>query len=184
MHTKEELQDKIKEIIKKLADRNPCGEGKINLLNRRYVLMSTDYFPYDLTRDLEEIFNAAGDTILYKGGKRIGRDLYEHYIHIARKHGIDIWDVIEAVGWYFGWGTGEVVERGENDGVYRIIVYDSFESESFLSREGKSESHVCHFMRGVLTGIVEGVEGKEYHGKEVKCKATGDEYCEFVIEHK
>ncbi len=182
MHTREEIAKRIEEIVRKLANRNPCGEGKIKLMNRRYVLMSTDYFPYDLLKDLEEIFNAAGDTLLYQGGIKVGRDLYNHYINVAREHGIDLWDVISAVGWYFGWGTGEVVERGERDGVYRMVVYDSFEAESFLAREGRGDKSVCHFMRGVLTGLVEGVEGRDYVGHETRCRAKGDEYCEFVIE--
>lgn len=182
MNDKKEIEERILKIIRKFADKNPCGEGQIRLINRRYVLLSTDYFPFDLTKDLEEMFNAAGDAVLYRGGEKIGKELYEHYLLIARKYGIDIWDVISAVGWYFGWGTGEVVERGEKNGKYRIKVYDSFEADSFIRRVERTEKPVCHFMKGVLNGIVEGVEGRKYRSEEKMCKAMGGEYCEFVLQ--
>ncbi len=179
---KNEVVNKIKRTLELFQAKNPCGGGKITLIDRRYVMLSTDYFPFDITRDLEELFNAAGDTLLYKGGERIGKDLYAHYLPMARTYGVDIWDIISAVGWFFGWGTGTVIESGENDGRYRVRVYDSFEADSFLKRAGNTEKPVCHFMRGVLNGIVESIEGRKYSSKEDKCLAKGDGFCEFVFE--
>ena len=175
-----EFADMAKKIIRKMTSENPCGEGRITLLNRRYVMLSTDYFPFDLTKDLEEIFGVAGDTLLFKGGKRIGKDLYEHYSPLAEKYDLDIRDLISAVGYYFGWGIGRVVEREE--GVYKIHMYDSFEADSFIKRNGGAKKPVCHFLRGVISGLIESIEKREYRSKEVKCAAMGDEYCEFVFE--
>ncbi len=181
MKDRESIEKKAIEIMEKLADTNPCGSGEITLLNRRYVLLSTDYFPFEITKDLEEIFGAAGDAVLYKGGEKVGRDLYMHYIDVAREYGIDIWDIISAVGWYFGWGIGDVIERGHDGGKYVIRVYSSFEADSFIKRGAKVSKPVCHFMRGVLNGIVESVEVKKYNAEETKCRAKGDEFCEFVF---
>ena len=176
-----DVETKIKEVLSKITSKeNPCGEGTIKLLDRRYVLLSTDYFTYDLIKDLEELFNAAGDAVLYKGGEKIGRDLYKHYGPIAKEKKIDILDLIAAVGWYFGWATGETVERGERNGIYRMILYNSFEAESFVEREGKSNKPVCHFLKGVLKGLVEELTGSKYTATEAKCRAKGDEYCEFI----
>ncbi len=181
MPDKASMEEKIKEVLGKITSHeNPCGGGVIKLMDRRYVLLSTDYFSYDLTKDLEELFNAAGDAVLYKGGEKIGRDLYEYYAPMAKEQGLDVFDIISAVGWYYGWATGEVVERGERDGVYRMILYDSFEAESFLRREGVGTRPVCHFLKGVLKGLVEAHTGMKYTSSEVKCAAKGDEYCEFV----
>ncbi len=175
------VETQIKEVLRKITDKeNPCGGGRIMLMGRRYVLLSTEYFTYDLTKDLEELFNAAGDAVLYKGGEKIGRDLYEYYAPIAEEKGIDVFDIISAVGWYYGWATGEVVEKGENSGKYRMILYNSFEAESFLQREGKTDHAVCHFLKGVLKGIVEAHTGHRYTSSETKCTAKGDPYCEFV----
>lgn len=181
MLEEKEIEEKARDLMKKITSKNPCGSGEIDLMGRRYVLLSTEYFPYELTKDLEEIFGTAGDAVLYKGGERVGRDLYGHYIHLAREYGIDIWDIISAVGWYFGWGLGEVIERGHNNGKYVIRVYNSFESESFIDREKKVKKPVCHFMKGVLNGIVESIEVVKYKAEETKCRAKGDEYCEFVF---
>ncbi len=178
-----EIEEKAKKIIRKFASENPCGEGRITLLTRRYVMLSTDYFPFDLTKDLEDIFGAAGDTLLFKGGKSVGMDLYKHYHDLADKYGVNTWNLISAVGYYFGWGLGRIVERND-EGAYRIRVYDSFEADSFIQRNGGAKKPVCHFIRGVLSGLVESVEGREYTVKEVKCAAMGDEYCEFLFEPK
>ncbi len=74
---------------------------------------------------------------------------------------------------------GERIKEGEN---HRMILYDSFEAESYIKNEGKSDKPVCHFMRGVLAGIVEEAEESKYEGKELKCMAQGYNYCEFLIE--
>ncbi|NPA75026.1 MAG: hydrocarbon binding protein (contains V4R domain) [Euryarchaeota archaeon] len=181
MDDEKTVEQKIKTILNKIVDEeNPCGSGRIILMNRRYVLLSTDYFTYDLTKDLEELFNAAGDAVLYKGGEKIGRDLYKYYAPIAKEKGVDVFDLIAAVGWYYGWATGEIVEKGENNGVYRMILYHSFEADSFIAREGRTNKSVCHFLKGVLKGIVEEHTGWKYTASEPKCRAKGDELCEFV----
>ena len=177
-----EIDDNARKIIRKFAPENPCGEGRITLLKRRYVMLSTDYFPFDLTKDLEEIFGVAGDTLLFKGGKSVGTDIYERYHDLAEKYNVDIRDLISAVGYYFGWGTGKVVER--KDGVYKIHMYDSFEADSFIKRNGGAKKPVCHFLRGVINGLIESIEKREYKSKETKCAAMGDEYCEFIFEPK
>ncbi len=176
---KKEIEKKARKIIDKITKEEYCGDGKIYRVGRRYIFLSTDYFPYDFTRDLEELFGVAGDAILYKGGYKVGGDLVKYYRNIAEEKNLDIYDIMSSVGWYFGWCIGILIEKGEK---YKVIVYDSFEAESYLKREGKTEKPVCHFLRGVLAGIISEVNGEKYKAVEKKCKAMGDEYCEFEVE--
>ncbi len=45
----------------------------------------------------------------------------------------------------------------------------------------RSDTLICHIVRGVFTRFLEIVTEKSCTGKEVKCQAKGDEYCEFKI---
>ncbi len=180
---KDEIEEKAKEVLKKLGKDGRCGSDslKIEFFGKRYVLLSTQYFPYEFKKDMEELFGSVGDFVLYRGGKRIGKRLVKVYRENMKDDSLTMYDVLAAVGWYFGWAIGKSIKDGDN---YRMILYDSFEADSYLKNEGVGEEPVCHFMRGVLTGIVEETEGASYEGKEVKCKAQGYEYCEFLIEKK
>ena len=179
---KEEIERRAKETLKKLGKNGRCCSEnlQIELYGNRYVLLSTRYFPYELKKDMEELFGGVGDFVLYRGGKRIGKRLVREYANSVNDD-ISMYDVLAAVGWYFGWAIGDSFKKGDN---YRTILYDSFEADSYIENEGKGDKPVCHFMRGVLTGIVEEIEKSKYEGKEVKCKAQGYEYCEFLIERK
>lgn len=179
----EEIESKAKKTLAKLGkDGRCCSENlKIEFYGKRYVLLSTRYFPYELKKDMEELFGGVGDFVLYRGGKRIGKRLVREYANSIKDKDLSMYDVLSAVGWYFGWATGEAFKDGEN---YRMVLYDSFEADSYIENEGKGDKPVCHFMRGVLTGIVEEAEGAKYEGEEVKCRAQGYEYCEFLIEKK
>lgn len=177
---KEEIEKRAKEVMKILGkDKNFSEDFKIELFGNRYVLLSTTYFPYECMKDMEELFGGVGDFVLYRGGKRVGKKLVKEYNEYVKDKSLSIYDVLSAVGWYFGWALGEYIKEGKN---FRMILYDSFEAESYLKNEGKSDKPVCHFMRGVLTGIVEEAEGEKYEGKELKCMAQGYNYCEFLIE--
>ncbi len=176
---KKDIEERAKKIMKMLGkDKNFSEDFKIELFEKRYVLLSTTYFPYECMKDVEELFGSVGDFVLYRGGKRVGKRLVRDYKKYVVDKSLSIYDVLSAVGWYFGWTLGEAIREGEN---FRMILYDSFEAESYLKNEGKGDKPVCHFMRGVLTGIVEESEGGKYEGEETKCMAQGYDHCEFII---
>ncbi len=179
---KDEIESRAREIMKKITEERPCGkESKIMRLGRRYVMISIDYFPYDIMKDLEELFGPVGDSILYRGGEKVGKRLVKDYTKIAPIDNLDIFDVMSAIGWYFGWGVGCIKE---DNGKYVVRVYDSFEAESYIRNQGISNKPVCHFLRGVLVGVIEEITKDICKGTELKCKAKGDDYCEFLIERK
>lgn len=74
-------------------------------------------------------------------------------------------------------------------GKVEVVKIDFEKPEAIIRMRGlltpgeinKSDVPVCHIERGVLTGFIECVTQKSCNGREVKCQAMGDEYCEFVI---
>ena len=76
-------------------------------------------------------------------------------------------EMMRGIGWISG---GSWRKDGEK---YIIRLYDLFECEI------TGESHLA---RGIIAGYITAIRGRDYKATEVKCKARGDEYCEFVVE--
>ena len=56
------------------------------------------------------------------------KKLVNEYNEYVKDKFISIYDILSAVGWTIG----EYIKEGEN---YRMILYDSFEAESYLKNE-------------------------------------------------
>lgn len=79
----------------------------------------------------------------------------------------------------FGLGVIEVVEIDIEKMIIRFSVKNSIIADSY---EDKKEYPVCHFIAGMIAGGAEVVLSHNLDCKEVKCKACGDEICEFIIQ--
>ncbi len=93
-----------------------------------------------------------------------------------------------AVAIAFGWGQLEKIELIPQE---RLVIRakDSYEARGYLDRFGYSNSGKCYMLRGVSAAFMDLLYGQDYPegcftfiGKEVKCLAKGDIYCEFVVE--
>ncbi|MEM4445986.1 MAG: V4R domain-containing protein [Candidatus Jordarchaeales archaeon] len=87
-----------------------------------------------------------------------------------------------------GFGRGELVEFNEQRVVFR--VYGSLygeEAGNYFKMKGMETEPLCtqgFVAEGILNYFAE-KEGKPlFSSQEVKCRAVGDEYCEFVLERK
>ena len=80
----------------------------------------------------------------------------------------------------FGWGSMKVVELDLEKEFIRLHVKNSLIADSY---EEKQEHPVCHFTAGMIAGGIESVFGQNMDCREVKCKACGDEYCEFIVQN-
>ncbi len=81
-----------------------------------------------------------------------------------------------------GWGSFEIVQLDEEMGRGIFRLYESAFGEEY----GLKGRAVCHWMPGAMAGTVQEVMDSQdlslqVRGKETKCKAKGDEYCEFVV---
>ncbi|MFQ5838752.1 MAG: V4R domain-containing protein [Thermoplasmata archaeon] len=71
------------------------------------------------------------------------------------------------------------VKIDRTEGTATVRVTNNFETIPF---EGSAETPVCHFLRGLLCGIMEKVlQEEDLICDEMKCQAKGDDRCEIVI---
>jgi hypothetical protein len=157
--------------------------GRITRFNRDWIMIDLKYFPYKLNEVMTDIAGAEVATdCVFRFGKECGKEMYRRYVGIGKK-GEDAIKTTAAGSTYFGWGPCEIVELTPEKAVGKI--YNSFEGRSYLSNNSeKSDKPVCHFLRGVMTGLFEEFTGEKSKAEEKKCLSKGDEYCEFIITKK
>lgn len=133
---------------------------------------------YSLWKSLEEIFLPSGlAAIFYSAGKNAG-------IHTAKrlkqKYNLEKTDLILAFAQSMratGWGIIEPLKVDFRESSATIIIRDCFEAVTW--RQGTYK--VCHLTRGTLAGFMGEAFNRPVEAEETKCKATGDDYCEFKI---
>jgi uncharacterized protein len=78
-----------------------------------------------------------------------------------------------------GWGAPfELVESGQ----YRIVLRTKYTFESEVIKDWKMP--VCGIHQGWIEGVLIAVTGKNWFCIETRCRANGDEVCEFVADQK
>lgn len=58
-----------------------------------------------------------------------------------------------------------------------VQVHDSAEADMY----GPSETGVCYLTQGMIKAAAEKITGKPVNVQERKCRAKGDDYCEFAV---
>lgn len=82
-------------------------------------------------------------------------------------------------GWtYMGYGIPSFVYIDEKTGMFRIKNEECTESYK-LPYVGKK---VCFFERGLISGLFENIFEKTVNSIETKCDASGNSYCETLVE--
>jgi|GEM_PF-2391340 len=84
-----------------------------------------------------------------------------------------------------GMGDTEIVEVTK--GFDKIIVRtkNSPIATEYLKTRGKSKGPICHYLRGIMNGVIEGAGQEGYISKELECRATGkSEFCLFEFIRK
>jgi predicted hydrocarbon binding protein len=128
-------------------------------------------------RRVYSTFGSGGVVIVYEEGRAVGRQGGMFLLSALGKETLQsrfetVSDLMS--GWR--WGKVESVETKDGFSWTRIRVRECFESMG-----GSSAGPLCHFVRGVLEGILEIVSGLPMKATEVRCSAMGNEYCEFEI---
>lgn len=125
-----------------------------------------------LKKELRNVTGNVGKRILYLAGYEGGREFISVLGVESRLEVIasDISELATAIGW----GTIDVEFDG-ND----IIVNCADSGEAKASP--KSDIPGCDITCGYLAGIVSGLLGIGYKGKEVKCVCQGDAICQFRL---
>jgi len=125
---------------------------------------------------LIEVLGDVASPVLYNLGRAEAEYMWER---IGGEAGPkeDVLKLLQETYRASGWGIIEFEEMNYKEGRAKVRIKQHVMPESL----GKSDKPVCHDIRGYLAGMFSRYFGRRISAAEVKCMATGDEYCEFEI---
>ncbi len=150
-------------VLSELKDE----QGRLSFRGIRLLLVRPETLVGFLKASGADEAAAAGG---FEGGRRSAAKFAETL------RGRKVVEAMGSMGTDLGWGRFHVVAFDES----RFEV--EIEGSAFAEMWGKSEKPVCHFLRGVLSGVGTVVYGTG-RAKETQCLAAGAATCRFVCEH-
>ncbi|MDI9395182.1 MAG: hypothetical protein QM426_07120 [Euryarchaeota archaeon] len=178
----DELAGKIKELeIVSAVEHGVSEFGMIysvdfpqNVIGVRGV-MSRALTIVDIIKTLNQSVPHA-EGLLTLSGLRGGVDAAKYFKSVMPINNSNFASMIAELFRAVGWGILEIDCSPETyEG--KIIVKDSFIADVY----GRSEQPVCAFMSGYFAGYLTEYFGKNISVREVSCKATGKDVCEYII---
>ncbi|MBI2264216.1 MAG: hypothetical protein HYU64_03450 [Armatimonadetes bacterium] len=177
-------------------------EGIIPAFNVLLTLMYTDFytrmcfeFEREVTKVLPEEIQDVGKILLIDAAVQCGYHTFNGIMNSVEWKAL-IEPMIEkvddkihgltAVTNALGWGNWQVADLVPGQKLV-LRARNSYESENYLRDYGRATEGKCYMLTGVATSFMDLVYGKAFpdgmntfESKEVKCRAKGDPYCEFV----
>lgn len=81
-----------------------------------------------------------------------------------------------------GFGAFRLQSFDMKGGSAEVVVDDAFEAWCITEKDGIGKAPVCHYVRGLVAGVVETITGLGgLAAEEICCRAKGDESCVFVV---
>ena len=150
-------------------------KGKILLLNEPICLM-----PMKTIVDIIDLTKNDQKNILYSAGKISGQDWFVKIKTRFYAKKMPIKDVIE-------WGNNIIAMAG-----YGVSILEKFdeqnkeivfrlENSTVCELIGRTAKPLDHLYRGYVAGAGTVMFNEECEALEIKCKATGSPYCEFLV---
>ena len=127
-------------------------------------------------KGLSEIFKAGIEVLLLDSGRAAGRNIVDSIGKEAKD------DIKSSLSLYVkrfsqvGLGRLEVSELNLEEARMTIRVWNNI----FAEMRDK-ESTYCSYIRGLLSGMYEGLLHVSPRVREMKCIGHGDPYCEFLL---
>ncbi len=155
-------------------------DGIIKAFGQRVIVLRINTRASIRATLLDILGVTGGRLVLEILGEKIGSEAAQIALDKGLIKGLDesTFKFLQNVYLNSGWGKWEYEKRGDE-----IIarVYNPFEADAHKIAFGEVEEPSCFFTRGYLKGFFSTLLGKEVDVVEEKCKARGDEYCEFHI---
>lgn len=128
---------------------------------------------------IEGILKPSGAAVLhYNAAKAVGKRIAESLKEMFGVEGMDLLQTINQAVQATGWGIIEARDVDLKRGRETIVIRECFEALAWRKKPYKA----CHWARGYIAGTASVVFGRPVEVVEVKCLATGDEYCEFKVQ--
>ena len=162
-------------------------EGEIKWQNKRYIITMMNILP-GIKKELMDVSGEVARTVVFKAAYNDSKEAVENVLSsnlakLANKLGLLDRKVSEKLAEIIaqqGFGKAHVKEVDlPEEG--RVIVENSFESQYYLDNDIETEKPVCDMLRGLIAGASHALTEQEMHAEEVKCRALGDDKCEFLI---
>ncbi len=180
--TPEELQGKISQMkdVSHVEMKLPTFgfDGfhfPLKALGYRTIIWNAQNFGSYIRR-LIEVLGDVAFPILYNLGRAEAEYMWKRMSGEGSSKE-DILRILQETYRASGWGIIEFGEINHKEGRINVRIKQHVVPESL----GKSSKPVCHDIRGYLAGIFSKYFERRISATEVKCMATGDEYCEFEI---
>jgi len=142
----------------------------------RYLLIRPEVL-VTFQKEIEKELGERADRILFKSGFQGGSLSSKRYREVFNFSHEEIVRFMIEMGPQIGWGRFELERFDPGNKDLSVKVYHSPFAETY----GLSNTPVCHFIRGVLTGMASVVFDKESEVNEILCLAKGDPFCKFEL---
>ncbi len=172
---------------------NP-SQGTIYINKERYVLLRASALSYEFLKSIKNLYKDRGEEEAMSIGKNILFDVAhvlgnEDAINFHKK--LKLKDPISKLSAgpvhfaYTGWAFVDILpeSRPSPDENY-YIKYNhpfSFEADSWLKTNKKSDTTVCIMNAGYSSGWCEASFGIPLTAVEISCRARGDKHCTFIM---
>ncbi|MBM4339965.1 MAG: hypothetical protein FJ110_10500 [Deltaproteobacteria bacterium] len=142
----------------------------------RYLLIRPEVLITFQKETEKELGDKAGHILFLSGfqGGSLSSKKYREVFHLSDE---DILQFMIEMGPQIGWGRFELERFDPKSQSLSVKVYHSPFAEAY----GVSIKPVCHFICGVLSGMVSVIFGKESELNETLCFAKGDSFCKFEL---
>jgi predicted hydrocarbon binding protein len=162
------------EILKNLKFDSEKGGLFFNEV--RYLLIRPETL-VAFQKGTEKEIGGKTSQILFQSGFEGGSLSSKKYREFFGFSDLEIVHFMIEMGSHIGWGRFDLETF---DLIKESIIVNVYHSP-FAEAYGTSSLPVCHFIRGVLSGMASLIFGGEKEGKELSCLAMGDSYCRFKI---
>ena len=157
--------------------------GEVEYFGQKVVLLRRDVFGL-IRKELSRVAGDAANVILEIAGRRVGTEEGRALKAKADSLGIKgpeafpefVQTAVEETN--IGIGKVRVLEFGPPEGKVSISITNGFEAE----KPGGSLKPTCFFTLGYLEGVFSQLVGSDVRGREIGCRARGEEFCRFLLD--
>jgi len=142
----------------------------------RYLLIRPEVLITFQKEVEKELGDKAGHILFLSGfqGGSLSSKKYREVFHLSDE---EILRFMIEMGPQIGWGRFDLERFDPKNKSLSVKVYHSPFAEAY----GVSQKPVCHFIRGVLSGMVSVIFEKECEITEIQCVAKGNPFCKFEL---
>ncbi|MEM3637437.1 MAG: V4R domain-containing protein [Conexivisphaerales archaeon] len=142
---------------------------------RRIIMVDAESFR-SADKELEGALGFGSKIVMFRRGIGYGKSLANDM-----KKRMNITEMLDSLAkTVSAWGLGKmtVIPHSRNTFPLKLILANC----PFCSSEERSNEPVCHFLAGCIAGFFMTWSESEVKVREVACRGTGSETCDFVVE--